>query len=123
MDFINPEFVNVIDGKLEKVHKSAADKFLLEEGEWFTIDYGKAASYMKGIFENHKKYLELSRKHRKWSKDKFSFDKMVELLGSLLDESTIEVKPQTVGLQLPKLKKVEKQETPKLKLPKLKKVN
>ena len=123
MDFINPEFVNVIDGKLEKVHKSAADKFLLEEGEWFTIDYGKAASYMNGIFENHKKYLELSRKHRKWSKDKFSFDKMVELLGSLLDESTIEVKPQTVGLQLPKLKKVEKQETPKLKLPKLKKVN
>jgi len=78
---------------------------------------------MNGIFENHKKYLELSRKHRKWSKDKFSFDKMVELLGSLLDESTIEVKPQTVGLQLPKLKKVEKQETPKLKLPKLKKVN
>ena len=48
---------------------------------------------------------------------------MVELLGSLLDESTIQVKPQTVGLQLPKLKKVEKQETPKLKLPKLKKVN
>lgn len=123
MDFINPEFVNVIDGKLEKVHKSAADKFLLEDGEWFTIDYGKAASYMNGIFENHKKYLELSRKHRKWSKDKFSFDKMVELLGSLLDESNIKTKPQTVGLQLPKLKKVEKQETPKLKLPKLKKVN
>jgi len=122
MDFINPEFVNVIDGKLDKVHKSAADKFLLEDGEWFTIDYGKAATYMNGIFENHKKYSELSRKHRKYSKDNFSFDKMVELMSKLLDESTPEVKPQMVGLQLPKLKKTEKVTTPKLKLPTLKKV-
>jgi hypothetical protein len=114
MDFINPEFVNVIDGKLEKVHKSAADKFLLEAGEWFTIDYGKASAYMKDIFENHKKYLELSRKHRKFTKDNFSFDKMVECIGELVDDSNIKTKVQTVALTLPKLKKIE--------LPKLKKV-
>jgi glycosyltransferase involved in cell wall biosynthesis len=54
MDFINTEYVTVVDGKLENVHKSAADKFLLEEGQWFTIDYSKAASYMKDIAENHK---------------------------------------------------------------------
>ena len=107
MDFIKPEYVTVIDGKLENVHKSAADKFLLEEGQWFTIDYSKAAAYMKGIFENYKKYSELSRKHRKFSKDNFSFDKMIEKMSELIDDSKIEVKPQTVGLKLPKLKKVE----------------
>lgn len=122
MDFIQKEYVSVIEGKLEKVHKSAADKFLLEEGEWFTIDYSQAASYMRGIYENHKKYLELSRKHRKFTKDNFSFDKMVERIGELVDESNIKTKPQTVGLTLPKLKKVENTEQPKLKLPKLKKV-
>ena len=114
MDFIRPEYVNVIDGKLENVHKSAADKFLLEEGQWFTIDYSKAGAYMNNIFEDYKKYLELSRKHRKHSKDNFSFDKMVELMGKLISNDKIKSKPVQVGLQLPKLKKVE--------LPKLKKV-
>lgn len=123
MDFINPEFVNVIEGKLDNVHKSAANKFLLAESSWFTIDYNKAAGVMSDMFgKNYKKYTENSRKHRKYSKDNFSFDKMIERISELLDESTIEVKPQTVGLKLPKLKKVEKSKPAEIKLPKLKKV-
>ena len=121
MDFMQPTFVNVISGKLEDVHASAADKFLLKEGKWFTIDYSAAGSYMEGIFKNHKKHLELSRKHRKFTKDNFSFDKMVELMGTLIDDTKVASKPQTVGLQLPKLKKVgSPTETPKLTLPTLK---
>lgn len=123
MDFINPEFVNVIEGKLDNVDKSAANKFLLAESRWFTIDYNKAAGVMSDMFgKNYKKYTENSRKHRKYSKDNFSFDKMIERISELLDESTIEVKPQTVGLKLPKLKKVEKSKPAEIKLPKLKKV-
>ena len=123
MDFINPEFVNVIEGKLDNVDKSAANKFLLAESRWFTIDYNKAAGVMVDMFgKNYKKYTENSRKHRKYSKDNFSFDKMIERISELLDESTIEVKPQTVGLKLPKLKKVEKSKPAEIKLPKLKKV-
>jgi hypothetical protein len=65
--------------------------------------------------------LELSRKHRKFTKDNFSFDKMVELMGTLIDETKVASKPQTVGLQLPKLKKVgSTTEAPKLTLPTLK---
>ena len=72
---------------------------------------------------NKKNYLSLSRKHRKYSKDNFSFDKMVELLGSLLDESKIKSKPKAVGLKLPTLKKVNKpSEDVGISLPKLKKV-
>lgn len=124
MDFINPEYVSVINGKLEKVHKSAADKFLVKEGEWFTADYNQGGSIMRDMVDNYKKYLEKSRKHRKYSKDNFSFDKMIERIGVLFDESTMDIKeqPQQVGLKLPKLKKVNKEEKPEVKLPKLKKV-
>ena len=124
LDFINPEYVTVIDGKLDSVHKSASNNFLLQESNWFTIDYNKAASVMRDMYEkNYKNYLSLSRKHRKYSKDNFSFDKMVELLGSLLDESKIVSKPKAVGLKLPTLKKVNKpSEDVGISLPKLKKV-
>ena len=124
MDFINPEFVNVIDGKLENVHPSAANDFLMKEAQWFTIDYSKAGGVMRDMVDNYKLYLEKSRKHRKWSKDNFSFDKMVQKMSELFDETTMELEPKQVQLQLPKLKKVGEQtnEPPKLKLPKLKKV-
>jgi hypothetical protein len=45
---------------------------------------------------------------------------MVELLGTQLED--VKSKPQTVGLTLPKLKKVGEDKKPELKLPKLKKV-
>jgi len=106
MDFLNPEMVSLISGELKNVHPSAADKkFILKESEWFTIDYGVAAGVMKDVFTNYKKYLEKSRKHRQYTKDRFTFEHMVELLGTQLTD--VNSKPQTVGLTLPKLKKVE----------------
>ena len=61
---------------------------------------------------------EKSRKHRQYTKDRFAFNHMVELLGTRLED--VNSKPQTVGLKLPKLKK--KEEPKKVELPKLKKV-
>ena len=125
MDFINPEYVTVIDGKLENVHKTAANNFLLTEGKWFTIDYSKAGAVMGDMFDkNYKKYVSTSRKHRKYTKDNFSFDKMIERVSAIMSDDVIEVKPQTVSLKLPKLKKVDTPSTEKqaIQLPKLKKV-
>ena len=122
MDFINTEYATTLNGKLDNVHPSAADKFLMKDSKWFTVDYGQGKSVMRDIYSNYNKYFEKSRKHRQWSKDRFSFDKMVEKITELIDDSKIEVKPQQVGLKLPKLKKVETTEVPKLKLPTLKKV-
>jgi hypothetical protein len=116
MDFINPEFVNVIDGKLENVHPSSANDFLMKEAQWFTIDYSKAGGVMRDMVDNYKLYLEKSRKHRKWSKDNFSFDKMVQKMSELFDETTMELEPKQVQLQLPKL------QLPKINLPRLKKL-
>jgi glycosyltransferase involved in cell wall biosynthesis len=121
MDFLNPEYVSCITGKMDKVHKSASDKFLLKESQWFTIDYSVAGGTMKDIHKNYKPYLEKSRKHRQYTKERFTFEKMVELLDTYLKD--VDSKPQTVGLSLPKLKKVNKNvEPPKVSLPKLKKV-
>jgi len=118
-DFLNSEMVTLVGGNLTKVHPSAADKqFLLEDAEWFEIDYGIAGGVMKDMFDNYKKYLEKSRKHRQYTKDRFTFEHMVTLLGTQLED--VNTKPQTVGLTLPKLKK--KEEPTKVELPKLKKV-
>lgn len=121
MDFLNPEMVTLVGGNLTKVHPSAADdKFLLKDADWFEIDYSIAGGVMKDMFDNYKKYLEKSRKHRQYTKDNFTFEHMVELLGTQLED--VKSKPQTVGLTLPKLKKVGEDKKPELKLPKLKKV-
>mgnify|MGYP000013550884 FL=1 len=106
VDFLNKEMVNIIGGSLVDVHKSAADgKFILSDAKWFDIDTSSANRALKDIFDNYKKYLTLSRKHRQYTKDNFTFDKMAELLKIQLKEAD-EVIPQSVGLSLPKLKKV-----------------
>jgi len=119
MDFLNPDYVSCITGTMDNVHKSASSKFLLEDSKWFTIDYSVAGGTMKDMFKNYKPYLEKSRKHRQYTKDNFSFEKMEELLDTYL-KGADEV-PVSVGLTLPKLKKKSKTE-PKINLPKLKKV-
>jgi len=134
MDFINPEYVNAVTGKLDTVDKSASNAFLLESASWFTIDYNVAGSVMKDMYDNYKPYLEKARKHRKYSKDNFSFDKMIELLKEVIIDSDIERKPRVVGLTMPTLKRKEakgsiklptlkrKEDKPQaIKLPKLKK--
>jgi len=105
VDFLNPEMVTLIGGTLNNVHPSAADdKFLLKDAKWFQIDYNAAGGVMQDMFKNYKKYLEKSRKHRQYTKDRFTFEKMAELLDTYLGD--VDSKPQTVGLTLPKLKKI-----------------
>ena len=75
---------------------------------------------MKDVFKHYKKYLESSRKQTQYLKDNWSFDKMTEKLNLLLPKT--EAAPQTVGLKLPKLKKIKDSSPQGLKLPKLKKI-
>ena len=75
---------------------------------------------MKDIFGNYKIYIKGSTKQTQYLENNWSFDKMAEKLNKLIPK--IKAAPQTVGLKLPKLKKVEQSDTPKLKLPKLKKI-
>ena len=112
LDFLNPEFTMLVGGELEKVHKSASvEKVLLQESSWFKPDDGQVNAALKNSFKDYKNLLKKSRKHKIYTKNNFSFDKMVELVDSILTKNVPEF-AQQVELNLPKLK-----------LPKLKKID
>ena len=123
VDYLSQDFSTLLSGKLTKIHPSAANKMLMKESEWFSVDTGQVGYYLKDIFSNYKPYLNLAKRQGYHSRTNFSFEKMKEKLGKVLEEKTSGI-PQQVELKLPKLKKVgdSKNELPKLKLPKLKKV-
>lgn len=123
-DFIRPDYNVLIGGELKNIHKSAANKWLLEQAQWFNIDTEVASKAMKDVYKNYKKYIENSRKQTKFLKENFSQTKMTEVLKNYMDQINVAV---NAPLQLPKLKKVNsttpKIELPKLKLPKLQKID
>jgi len=120
VDFLHPDNCVMLPGKLEDVHKSAQDKFILKGSQWFTVDYGYAAAILQDVKKNYKIYLAKSRKQTQYVKDNFSLERMSEIFKNIVDEGLKGV-PQHVGLTLPSLKKVESA-PPKLNLPKLKKI-
>ena len=121
VDFIHPEYNVLIGGDLKKVHKTAANQFLLKDSQWFNINTDIASRAMKDVVKYYKKYWEKSRKQTQYLKDNWTFDKMVEKINEFMPK--VEAAPQMQTLNLPKLKKkTVKTELPKLKLPKLKKI-
>ena len=112
IDFLNPEFTTLLKGELKPIHQSAQVKDMLIEGsKWFSPDHGQIGHYLKDMFENYKNYTEGGKRQAYYSKTNFSFDKMKELLGDLLEKNVPEIAKQ-VQLELPKLQ-----------LPKLQKIN
>jgi glycosyltransferase involved in cell wall biosynthesis len=122
VDFIRPEYNVLIGGELKNVHKSAANQWLLEQGQWFNINTEVASKALKDVYKNYKKYIEQSRKQTKFLKENFSYDAMVEVIKKQLSGINVSV---NVPLNLPKLEKTKdtSEGLPKLKLPKLKKLN
>ena len=115
IDFLDKDMSTLVGGELKEIDKSAQVKnILIEQSQWFKPDDMQVGYSLNEIFNNYKKYLEKSKKQAIYSKQNFSFDKMVESLDKILKENTKEV-PTQISLNLPKLKKVE--------LPKLKKIN
>jgi len=114
MDFLNPEFTNLITGGLAKVHPSSANQWILPEAQWFAPDYGQIGFYLKDVFENYKNYTDKANRQAYKSKNEFNWDKMSEKTNTLLNQYIPEF-PKEITLNLPKLKKIE--------LPKLQKTN
>jgi hypothetical protein len=132
VDFLHPEYSVPLPGKLTPVHQSAVNDWIIEGSQWFTVNYQMASQILSDVHKNYSKYLEKSRKHRKITKDNFSFEKMTEKLCEYLDKIEDYSKkivtnpknntPQQASLKLPKLKKVDTSTSSvpkKIKLPKL----
>ena len=105
VDFLNKEFTPLLGGNLQNVHPSSANQFLLKESQWFSPDHGQIGFYLKDVFENYKKYEVGGKRQAHYSKANFSWDKMSELLSSLL-ETNIPEFPKHVDLKIPQIKNI-----------------
>jgi glycosyltransferase involved in cell wall biosynthesis len=111
IDFLDKEFCFLVNGTLTNVDKSAAvDKMILKESQWFTPNDSEAATALRVVFDNYKKYSELAKRQGYKSRTNFSWEKMVEQLDQILSSNLptfakqVELKLPT--LQLPKLQKI-----------------
>jgi glycosyltransferase involved in cell wall biosynthesis len=105
-DFLDRELSVYVGGKIEKIHESASNKFLLKESAWFKVDMKQLSMAFKDVHENYKKYVDNGKKQGYRCKTQFSMDKMAENLKEILDNN-IPKMSVPVSLTLPKLKKIE----------------
>lgn len=102
-DFLFMEYVSMVGGQVTQIHPSAVvENMLIPESGWFSPDLKHVEFYLRDVYEKYPKYQEKAKQQAHQSKTKFSFDEMKKLLGVYLDKI-----PKQVGLQLPKLKKIE----------------
>jgi glycosyltransferase involved in cell wall biosynthesis len=106
IDFLDKEAAVLVGGELKPIHASAVvPNMLIAESQWFAPNDGQAGYALKEVFENYKKYLPLAKKQASISKNKFSFDKMTELLSTIIETKTQPI-PVFIPLELPKLNKL-----------------
>jgi len=116
VDFLPKEHTVLLEGQLTSVDKTAADKFLLKESKWFTVNYSDAANKMYKVFNEYDKELQRSAGLKTNILNNFTMEKMTEELGRIMDKYVAKA-PVQKPFNLPKLNK-----QPELKLPKLNKL-
>ena len=90
-------------GELTEIHPSAQQKDMLIEGsKWFEVDHQHLGHFLTDIKKNYSHWKKKSKVQAKKLRVKFSYSKMRELIGEILDEN-ISV-PKQVSLKLPTLK-------------------
>jgi len=109
-DFLKPNLSVMLGGQLENVHPSAANNWLIKESQWFKVNDIEIGKSLKSVFKKYKQYIVKSKQQKQFSKSKFSFEAMTNLISTQLDK-------------LPEFPKQVELTLPKLNLPKLKKIN
>jgi len=113
LDFLNPAYAYLLPGKMENVHASASNKWLLKDFKWFSVDQNHATKAFKNVYTNYKKYIVPAKQQGHYIKTNFSWEKMKELVGKILDANIPEF-PKQVDLKLPTLNPKTKIELPKI---------
>jgi len=101
-DFLHPNNNILLPGELENVHHSAANNWLIPEAQWFKVSTPHVGQAFKDVFKNYKKYYKLSQKQKYYAKNNFSYEKMKELVDTILNNNIPQF-AQQVELKLPKL--------------------
>ena len=105
VDFLNREFVSLIEGRLQQIHPSAVvENILVKESSWFEADFVSASQKMVDVWTNYKKYEVNAKRQTHYAKSNFSFEKMVETLKEYYNKNV----RKTQKLVLPTLPKLNK---------------
>lgn len=103
IDFLQKDKCVLIGGSLHNVHPSAAQKdMILQEAQWFQPDDGHVAKAYKETYKSYKKFAELAKQQKHFSKTNFSMEVMTKKLHEILDKNLPEF-PKQINLTLPKL--------------------
>ena len=117
VDFLPEQNTVFLDGELTGVDSTAADKFLLKESKWFTVNYSNAANKMYEVYNNYDKFKTQSEGLSTNISKNFTMEKMTEEFTSIMDKY-VSSAPVQKPFNLPKLNK----QGGGLKLPKLNKL-
>lgn len=104
LDFLDPEYYTLLPGKLEQVHPSAVNDWIIPESRWFTVNYTIAAQRMQAVMDKYPEYAKKSKKRKSYMRKTYSLSAMGDLLDKYIDSTTNVIKPQLKTIQLPKLK-------------------
>lgn len=107
IDFLHPQYCQLLPGNLEKVHESAANNWLKKDYEWFQVSGKHFMNALKSLKQKYGKFLTGGKRQGHHIKTNFSYEAMRDLVGNILDANIPEF-PKEVELSLPTL------ETPKL---------
>jgi deoxyadenosine/deoxycytidine kinase len=92
-----------VSGKVEQIHPTATNQFLIKESSWFKADQKSVEDSFKSVYENYNVFVDNAKRQGHLSRTKFSYDSMVERLSEILDKNVPKLSiPQTISL--PKLK-------------------
>ena len=75
---------------------------ILQEAQWFQPDDGHVAKAYKETYKSYKKFAELAKQQKHFSKTNFSMEVMTKKLHEILDKNLPEF-PKQINLTLPKL--------------------
>ncbi len=124
MDFLSQTDSMLLGGELVNVPTSQHWKdIIIPESQWFNVNESQVYKSLNFCFEDQGTIKTKGNQLMNINRGKFTLNKMTEELDKIM-EKYMKDTPQQVGLQLPKLKKVNKSSsnTPKIQLPKLKKI-
>ena len=103
VDFLNQEFNIFVEGKIEQLHPTATNQFLIKEASWFKANPKSVEDTLKAVYENYPKYIDNAKRQGHQSRTQFSYDNMVIRLSEILEKNMPKLSvPQTI--KLPKLK-------------------
>jgi glycosyltransferase involved in cell wall biosynthesis len=114
LDFLPKEHSVLLEGQLTQVDESSADKFIMKEAQWFTVNYSNAANKIYDVFNKYNDYLKQSGGLKENTLKNFTLEKMNERFEEILN-NYVKEQPKVVPFQLPKLNK-------NIQIPKLNKV-